>query len=427
MQRNIIILLCIGHACVDVYQGSVAALVPLFIAERHYEYAAASGIVTAASLLSSVTQPAFGALSDRRRMPWLLPVSTAISGVGIAVSGIVGEYGPTLVFIALAGIAFAAYHPVSAQLARTASAGSHRAMSWFSLGGNLGFAAAPLMVAAVAASGGLRFTPLLLAPAAIGVLTCVPVIRHLGRTSRPASRSETAPRTRRQDWRSFGRLTVAVACRSIVFVGLSTFVALYAQQKVTGSVAGSAAVFALYAGGAVGTLLGGRLAGRWDRIVVSRWSYIGAAASVGLLLLAPGGLIYPFIVLTAVGLYVPFSLQVTLAQDYLPRNAGTASGVTLGLAISVGGVFTPLLGLLADHTTLHTALLPLAAMPLLAWLALRGLPEPETPGAARASSERSPGEQRGAGGHRTAKALPRPVPTDRSLPTDRAATSSEDS
>lgn len=159
MQRNIIILLCIGHACVDVYQGSVAALVPLFIAERHYEYAAASGIVTAASLLSSVTQPAFGALSDRRRMPWLLPVSTAISGVGIAVSGIVGEYGPTLVFIALAGIAIAAYHPVSAQLARTASAGSHRAMSWFSLGGNLGFAAAPLMVAAVAASGGLRFTP----------------------------------------------------------------------------------------------------------------------------------------------------------------------------------------------------------------------------------------------------------------------------
>lgn len=60
MPRNrSIVLLSVGHACVDVYQGAVASLVPFFVAERAYSYAAASGIVLAASLLSSVAQPAF--------------------------------------------------------------------------------------------------------------------------------------------------------------------------------------------------------------------------------------------------------------------------------------------------------------------------------------------------------------------------------
>lgn len=93
-------------------------------------------------------------------------------------------------------------------------------------------------------------------------------------------------------------------------------------------------------------------------------------------LAVPGLLLYPFVVLTAIGLYVPFSLQVTLAQDYLPRNSGTASGVTLGLAITVGGLFSPVLGSIADHSTLRTALIPLIGMPIVAWVALQRVPEP---------------------------------------------------
>lgn len=62
-----------GHACVDLYRGAVAALAPCFVAERAYSYAAVSGLVLAASLLSSVVQPVFGVLTDRRAMPWLRP------------------------------------------------------------------------------------------------------------------------------------------------------------------------------------------------------------------------------------------------------------------------------------------------------------------------------------------------------------------
>ncbi|GAA2925249.1 hypothetical protein GCM10020221_21510 [Streptomyces thioluteus] len=76
---------------------------------------------------------------------------------------------------------------------------------------------------------------------------------------------------------------------------------------------------------------------------------------------------------------MPFSLHVTLGQDYLPRHVGTASGVTLGLAISVGGVAGPAIGALADAASLQVALAPLIALPAVGWLLLRPLREPAVP------------------------------------------------
>ncbi|WP_243274785.1 MFS transporter [Streptomyces albus subsp. chlorinus] len=370
--------MAVGHGCVDVYQGAVAALVPFFVAERAYTYAAASGLVLAASLLSSVAQPLFGALTDRWAMPWLLPVSTFLGGVGIALSGVCGSYALTLVCVAVSGIGVAAYHPESARVARIASGGRHTAMGWFSFGGNVGFAAAPLLVASVIAAGGLRLTPLLVLPALAGSALCLPVLRALGRPDAPGA--GTAARAAADDRRAFVRLSLAVACRSVTFVGVSTFLSLYARERTSGgTAAGTAALFVLYLGGAVGTVLGGRLAGRWDRVTVVRGSYLVTVVAVAGLVWIPGPALYVFVALTSAGLYVPFSLQVTLGQDYLPSRVGTASGVTLGLTVSVGGLVSPVIGAVADATSLRTALAPLIAMPALAWLLARTLPEPALP------------------------------------------------
>ena len=70
------------------------------------------------------------------------------------------------------------------------------------------------------------------------------------------------------------------------------------------------------------------------------------------------------IALTGFTLNQSFSLTVNLGQDYLPTRIGTSSGVTLGLAISVGGLVTPALGALADATSLHLAITVLIAFPL---------------------------------------------------------------
>ncbi|TDQ47199.1 MFS transporter [Actinorugispora endophytica] len=374
--------LSLGHACVDVYQGSVAALVPFLVSERAYTYAAASGVVLAASLLSSVVQPLFGALADRWPMPWLLPVSTLVGGVGVALVGVGGSYSLTLAAVAVSGIGVAAYHPEAARVARRASRGSHSAMGWFSLGGNLGFAAAPLMVSAVVATGGLRASPLLVVPALAGAALCAAALRGVGAPAAPTAAAPAREAGGRDDWASFAKLTGAVVCRSIVFVGLSAFVALYVRERTGGGdVAGTVALFVLYLGGAAGTVAGGGLADRHGRIRVVQWSYALTVLAVAGVVLVPGPLLYVFVALASAGLYVPFSLHVTLGQDYLPRRVGTAGGVTLGLTVSVGGLAVPLIGAAADAASLQVALAPLVALPALGWLLLRTLEEPGVEGA----------------------------------------------
>ena len=114
-------LLAVGHACVDVYQGSVAALVPVFVLERGYSYSAAAGMVLAASLLSSIVQPLFGALTDRWALPWLLPAATVGAGTGVALAGVATRYPLTLAAGAGSGTGVAAFHPEAARTARLAA------------------------------------------------------------------------------------------------------------------------------------------------------------------------------------------------------------------------------------------------------------------------------------------------------------------
>ncbi|MFC7544980.1 MFS transporter [Plantactinospora sp. GCM10030261] len=389
-----IVPLSLGHACVDIYQGAVAALVPFLVIERSYTYAAASGVVLAATLLSSVVQPVFGMLADKRTRPWLLPASALLAGVGVALVGVSGSYPLTLAFVAVSGIGVAAYHPEAARLARLVSRGSHTAMGWFSLGGNVGFAAAPPLVAGAVAVGGLRASPLLVVPAIVGAALCVLARPRGPGQHRDGLRRGQAAGTRTphppglDDWVSFGKLSGAIVCRSIVFVGLSTFIALHASQRTGwGMVSGTVALFVLYVGAAAGTVTGGALADRYGRLPVVRWSYALTCLAVAGVVIVPGPPLYLFVALASAGLYVPFSLHLTLGQDYLPGRVGTAAGVTLGLAVSVGGVATPLVGALADATSLRIALVPLAALPLVGWLFLRNLREPDVPGGPDAPGE----------------------------------------
>jgi FSR family fosmidomycin resistance protein-like MFS transporter len=313
-------------------------------------------------------------------MPWLLPLSALTAGAGVALSGVTGSYASTLAVVAVSGVGVAAYHPEAARVARAVARGRHTAMGWFSFGGNAGFALAPLLVFAVVATGGLRASPLLLVPALAGAALCAAAVRSAGPGARGAGGSVAVGE---DDWVSFLRLSGAVVCRSVVFVGLSTFVSLYVRERTGGGeAAGTAALFVLYAGGAVGTLAGGRLAERYGRTAVVRRSYALTVLAVAGLVLAPGPPVYVFVALTSAGLYVPFSLHITLGQDFLPRRVGTASGVTLGLTVSVGGLAAPALGALADATSLRTALLPLVALPALGRLLLCGLREPAAPEAA---------------------------------------------
>ncbi|WVH77384.1 MFS transporter [Lentzea sp. DG1S-22] len=367
-------VLVAGHAVNDLYQGAVPAVVPFLVAERHYGYVAAAGITVAATLLSSVVQPLFGHLTDRRAMPWLVPVGMAVAGAGIGLSGLSESYLLTWLAIALSGLGVAAYHPEAARLARRVAQDSHVGMSWFSVGGNVGFALGPVLVTPVLAFGGLAWSPLLAVPALVGSTLTALALRGVH-----GAAASVADRSGRDDWGQFSRLTVVIVARSMVTFGLGTFLAIWVTQRVGGGpVAGAAALVVLFGAGAASTLLGGVLAGRWGRVRVLQVSYAAAVPAVAGIALVPGPLVYLMVALTAVALYVPFSLHVTLGQDYLPNRVGTASGVTLGLAVSVGGLGSPVVGVVAGVWDLQWGLLSLVVLPVIAWAAARGLRSPRS-------------------------------------------------
>lgn len=326
-----------------------------------------------------MVQPLFGVLTDRRPMPWLVPVGMTVAGAGIGLSGLGDSYGFTWLAIALSGLGVAAYHPESARIARRLASKGHVGMSWFSLGGNVGFALGPILVTPVLRAGGLGASPFLLIPAVAGGLGTAALLRRLrGPRSVIHHHQANAGHLGRDDWRQFALLTVVVVARSIVTFGMNTFLAIWVAQRVGGSAtAGEAALVVLFGVGALGTLLGGVLAGRWGRTRTLRISYAVSVPAVAAVALAPGYAVFPAVVIAALTLYVPFSLHVTLGQDYLPHRIGTASGVTLGLAVSIGGLAAPAIGAIANATTLQWALLSLVVMPVISFLASRGLSDPK--------------------------------------------------
>lgn len=368
-------LIAYGHTTVDFSQGAIAALMPFLVLQGGYSYAGAAGIMLTFSLVSSIIQPVLGIMGDRWRMRWLIPVSVMLSGVGIAAIGLVESYWAVAALASAAGIGVAAFHPASASRAREVSGGDHVLMSWYSLGGNFGFALGPVIVAITVGIFGLGATPLLVIPALTGT-AAVLVLNRYG-AAKPVKKGNGA-QDRRDDWVSFGRMSIAIICRSIVFVGIGTFIVLFMHEYrgVPENLA-NASLFIFYIMGAFGTAVGGHLARRWQRTAILRWSYLLSIPLLAGMFLIPGPIAWIFIVLVALTLYVPFSLQVTLGQDFLPQHMSTASGVTLGLAVSVGGIATPLIGALADKIGLEYALLPLIALPAVAYIALQGLKDPK--------------------------------------------------
>lgn len=374
--RGRLIAMTAGHAVDDVYQGAVPALLTFLVADRHYSYTAAAGITLAATLLSSVAQPVFGVLTDRRRLGWLVPVGMATAGVGVGLSGLGDSYGWTWTAIALSGLGVAAYHPAASRAARTAAGGSAAGMSYFAVGGTIGFALGPLLVTSVLAFGGLAATPLLALPALLGAALLAVVLRESGEPGRSGS-PRPATDDRPDDWRAFGWLTGVAICRSITFFGLSSLLALYlTRQYGVGHAASNTVLSVLFVTGAVGTLAGGRLADRYGRVPTVRIGYLLTLPGLALLVTAPSiGAAYAAAALLGIGLYIPFSVHVTLGQEYLPTRIGTASGVTLGLAVSVGGILAPLWGTLADHHGPRTALTALLFFPAASLLLSLRLPE----------------------------------------------------
>jgi MFS transporter, FSR family, fosmidomycin resistance protein len=366
--------LAVEHAVDDLYQGAVPALVPALVAVRGWDLTRAGGIVLAATVLSSLAQPLFGVLTDRRRMPRLRVVGMMLAAVGVGAVGLTESYPATWCAVLLSGLGVAAYHPEAARAVHATGTGD-RGMGWFTVGGLAGFALGPAAVGLVVGGLGLAATPLLAVPAAVAAAVAVVPRRRPGPAAVPTDRAVVGGR---DDWRRFGWLTGVVVTRSVAFYGVSAFLAVHLTMRFGFGPALAAATLGVFTGaGAVATIASSALTRRWGRTAVLRWSYVAAVPLLAATLLAPSAVL----ALVATGLLgaalgVPVPVHTTLGQAYLPRHLGLAASVTLGLAVSAGGLASPVLGALADHRGTTVALAVLIAGPLLAAVLTLALRDP---------------------------------------------------
>lgn len=368
VDRRAMGVLSSGHLFTDLNQGAVAALLPFLISERGLSLAAAGALVFAATVSSSLVQPLFGIFSDRTPIPALMPLGVLLAGVGMALVGVAPSYPLIFASVVVSGIGVAAFHPEAARFANYVS-GARRArgMSFFSVGGNAGFALGPLVATPLVLAFGLPGTLFLALPAALmaGVMFAE-TARMLRLVPEQAPNGSREVRALPESWGPFAVMIAVVAVRSFVYFGLVAFVASY-YERVHGESAalGNVALTVMLASGAVGTLFMGPLADRFGRKAVLAWS---------MLLLPPLVLAFAFVgpypgmvMLALVGALTigTFGVTVVMGQEYLPGRIGLAAGITMGLSIGLGGIGAPLLGLLADAGGLRTAMLAIAALPVL--------------------------------------------------------------
>jgi FSR family fosmidomycin resistance protein-like MFS transporter len=357
-------LLAFGHVTDDINQSFIAAVLPFLIISLHLSYASAATLVLGQAISSSVIQPAIGLLADRRPLPWLIPVGLLLAGGGIALIGIAPSFALAFCAALVSGIGVACFHPEAARFANFL-AGSRKAtgMRWFAAGGNVGFAIGPLFATAAIAAWGLHGTLIAFAPVALLALLIFIDIPRL-KTFLPARRKAGTHPEYGDDWPSFIRLSFFVTIRSMTYLGMVTFIPLYAIGQLHLSVViGASLLTTFLMCGVAGTLAGGPLADRFGRRVILIASMAGACLLVaGFVAITHAGFT-PVLVVFALACIMGFVLVasqtsfIVLGQEYLPNHIGVASGVTLGLGVSLGGMFTPVLGLIADHYGLSASLL----------------------------------------------------------------------
>jgi FSR family fosmidomycin resistance protein-like MFS transporter len=365
-----------GHLFTDIAQGSIPALLPFLISRHHLSYAAASALVLAATISSSVIQPLFGHVSDRLSLPWLMPLGPVLGGLGVALVGFTTTYALTFAAVVLSGIGVAAFHPEGSRFANYVS-GARRAsgMSLFSVGGNVGFALGPVLVTPLVLVFGLHGTVFLLIPTWLMGLFLIHELPRLKTFRTDVAAGRVQDRKQPEAWRPFALLAGVIALRSFVYFGLVTFIPLYYNHELgTSKALGNIALAAMLLGGAAGTLIGGPLADRFGRRSVLIGSMLVLPPLIAGFLLSGPVLGIAFAALAGAATIATFAVTIVMGQEYLPGRLGVAAGVTIGLSIGLGGIGAPLLGILADASGLRAVFEVIAVLPLLALALVFTLP-----------------------------------------------------
>lgn len=375
-QRRLIVPVLTGisvvHLLNDSIQAVIPAIFPILHQTLHLSFAQLGIIAFANNITASLMQPLVGWYTDKRPMPYLLPVGMLCTLFGMLLLAFSGVFAAIIVAVMMVGLGSAIFHPEGSRIV-SLSAGTRVgfAQSVFQVGGNAGSALAPLLTLLIFAPMGQFGAVWFVGVAAVAAVVLYGLaqwydgnLKHLHKRM-----SKAVPRTPEQ----MRRVRIALAAlvgltfaRSAFVSGIGNFYALF-QIKHFGLQLSAAQMhtFVFLAAGAVGTVFGGTLADHFGKRRMLMLSMLGCGALSWAMPFVSGAAAYPVLALAGFCILTGFPVALLYALDLMPGKTGTMSGMMFGLAFGMGALGSVLLGGLADVVGIQPMMTACCLLPLL--------------------------------------------------------------
>jgi FSR family fosmidomycin resistance protein-like MFS transporter len=357
-------LLFVGHLLNDGFASFFAPLLPLLIDRLDLSLALAGALGTIRIVTNSLLQPGLGHLVDRVQRPWLVVAGPFLTVLAMALIGRVGSFLWLLIIMLISGVGTALFHPAAAALVAADRPQRHGLlMAFFSSGGTLGGAIAPIVIVAFVERFSLLRTPWLIAP---GLLILAAFAIPLRRALPPTERKEIQRARFREFPARLVLLWFVVVLSSTCSTAFATFLAVLVAERGGSTFLGGATISVFLLTGALAGFLAGNLSDRFGRKRVILTALVLATPFYILFLYGPVSAAIAFIAAAGVFGLSSIPVGVVAAQECLPGRTGLVSGLVMGLAWGVGGLALTPIGWLADRFGLIAVMTVVAFLPLAA-------------------------------------------------------------
>ncbi len=352
-----------GHACSDINQGALSAILP-FLVTGGYTYTQAVMLIFAANIVSAVIQPLFGWISDKRPCPWFMGLGVLLAGVGMCGIGWAESYAATIACAVISGFGVALFHAEGGRISNLAAgARKGNGMSIFAVGGNVGFFVGPIVAAVSLSAFGMRGLAVFLVPTVICAIVLFASnkrLKALGTARSANAASANAP----ERWGLFGLVIGVLSLRSLLNYGLMAFIPLFLMGVLGQSEAASSLAISLFSvAGAIATFVSGRCSEKVGshRLCIVCLGATAVLAAAFALNENSVVLALAITLLLAVSLDLFYPSTVATGMGYVPLHLGMASGLSYGVAVCAGGAAEPFLGMAGDAFGLAFVIFALAA------------------------------------------------------------------
>ncbi len=370
---TVLFAISFSHLLNDLIQALLPSIYPMLQKTFDLTFAQLGWITFTFQCTASLFQPIVGFITDKRSMPYSLPVGMSLTLTGILLLSVATSYPLVLMSAATIGLGSAIFHPEASRVAHMA-AGKRRgfAQSVFQVGGNTGTSLGPLLAAMIIVTRGRSHLAWFSLLAFLGVLVLWKIGNWQKNNSHRMSHknSSTAPgETALPRGKVVLALVVLVGLifsKYVYLTSMTTYYTFYLIHHFNVSVRTSQLLlFVFLFSVALGTIIGGPVGDKIGRKRVIWVSILGVAPFS--LALPHVGLVATVILTVFTGgiLASAFSAILVYAQELLPGKVGLISGLFFGLAFGIAGIGSAALGKLADHTSIEFVFKLCAFLPLI--------------------------------------------------------------